>query len=288
VTAQVVPTVASLTLSPTGIALSAVGQTVQLTLMARYIDGSTKDVSSDALWTASPAPVASVEAGLVTARDLGYTTISARYPANGQTKFANVAITPPGTFVLDGRTRDPGNGGLSGVTVTHQASGRTMTTPASGEFMMGGATDSIVAFNRSGYEPVSVDTRPFTVTSLPVKYLDVAMQPVTRINAGESVTRTIAPHDMEYEIGDTHCYPCQFVRVMIPSSGTLHLDASWTESHSILHLWINGVDHPGPKVGPSSISADVSVTAGELLVYVGQAMNDNAQYVTFTLTTAMR
>jgi len=283
---QVTLILSSLTVAPTTVSLAAVGQTQQVTLTATYVDGSTKDVSGDAAWTSSAPQIASVNGGLVTATGLGATSITARYPASGsgaQSKFISIVITPPGTFVLSGGTRDPGNGPLGGVTIVHKPSG--LTTTSNGAFSLAGLTDGLVTFDHAGYEPVVIDTN--TITGSPLKSVDVPMQPVTRINAGESVSRTIAPHDMDFPVAAVHCYPCQMIRVTTSTGGTLHLETTWSETHSKLHMWINGVDYPGTAVGPSTISADVVVNAGELLVYVGQAMNNNASYVPFTLATSM-
>jgi len=188
--------------------------------------------------------------------------------------------------VATGGARDPGAGPLSGVTVVHQPSGRSVTSTSSG-FSLGGLTDGILSFSLPNYESASVDTS--TVTGEPLRYFDVPMQPVTRISAGASVNRTIAPHDMDYVVASgVHCYPCQLVRVTTASSGLLHLEMSWSESHSIVNMWINGRLYPGANVGPSSVLADLEVTGGEVLVYVGQISNTKATYVPFTLASQMQ
>jgi len=291
VTIQVNLTVTGLTLSPTIVNLTALGQTSQLTLTAAFADGSTKDVTAEAAWMSDASQIASVVGGLATATGLGQATVMGRYPAfaagtNARSKSASIVVTPPGTFVLSGRTRDPGSGELEGVTITHQASGQTTTSSSFGTFTLGGLTDGLVTFDRPIYERAVVDTSTLEGTTL--KTVDVPMQPISRINAGESATRSIAPHDMDYEIGAAHCYPCLMIHVMTPSSGTLHLNVNWTDTQSMLHVWVNGVDYPGEKAGPASVSADVPVAGGDVLVYVGQAMNTNARYVTFTIASSMR
>ena len=284
-TVRVTLTVTTVVLSATSVTLGAVGQTAQLMLTATYADGSTKDVSSEATWSSDTVAVASVaNTGVVTANRLGLARITARFPPQPD-KTATIVVTPPGTFAVEGVTRDPGNGLLSGVTIVHQASGQS-TMSANGRFALAGLTGGKLSFDRSGYETAVVDTG--TDTNTLVKSIDVPMQPLTRVDAGASVSRTIAPHDMDYLVGGMHCYPCQLVRVTTSSGGMLHVDVGWTNLQSTLHLWINGVQYPGSPTGPRSVSADVAAAAGEVLVYIGQLSNQNANYVTFTLKTEMR
>ena len=51
------------------------GQTARLIATARYSDGSTKDVTSQATWTTTDARVATVSAGAVTGVALGFVVI---------------------------------------------------------------------------------------------------------------------------------------------------------------------------------------------------------------------
>src|SRR4029079_5581279 len=121
-----------------------------------------------------------------------------------------------------------GNGPLSNVTIVHKPSG--LTTTSNGGVSLAGLTDGLVTFDHAGYEPVVIDTN--TITGTPLKSVDVPMQPVTRVNAGESVSRTIAPHDMDSPVAAVHCYPCQMIRVTTSTGGTLHLETTWSETHS--------------------------------------------------------
>lgn len=56
-----------------------IGKTVQFNLDAEYSDNSTKRVTDEATWTSSNDHVATVEKGLVTARNLGGVNIRAEY-----------------------------------------------------------------------------------------------------------------------------------------------------------------------------------------------------------------
>src|SRR4051812_36420065 len=66
----VTPTSVSVSVSPL-IQTIPPGQTARLSATARYSDGSTKDVTSQATWTSSQANVATVAAGAVTGIALG-------------------------------------------------------------------------------------------------------------------------------------------------------------------------------------------------------------------------
>jgi hypothetical protein len=104
--------------------------------------------------------------------------------------------------------------------------------------------------------------------------------------AGTSITPVLAPHDMDYIVdGTQHCYPCKLIRVST-STGTLHLQLTWSEPHSILGLWAAGNVFRGTQAGPSTLAADVSVNSGEAVVYVGKISSANStDYVMFTLAT---
>jgi hypothetical protein len=292
-TLQVSLTVTNLTVKAV-VVLSAAGQTEQLSAIATLVGGSTQDITSKTSWSSdTPQDVSVSSTGLLTANALGAATITAKYtPATGASlfRFTSVVVTPPGTFVATGRTRDPGAGSLPNVAITIQSTGQSTTSSTpNGAFAIGGLTDGMLTFNASGYDPVVFDTTTVSMESdRPSKFVDVPMQPTTRINAGGSISRTIAPHDMDFpQPGGSHCYPCQLVRVTT-SDGTLHLQVTWAEKTSILNMWINGVKYTGLGVGPSTATADVAVGAGEVLVYVGQQMNVNANYTDFTLVSTIK
>ncbi len=286
------------------VVLSAIGQTSQLKGTATLSDGTTQDVTSKTIWSVDIPTVASVSAtGLLTVTGLGLATITAKYtpppPAASLTRTTSVVATPPGMFAVQGRTRDPGQGNgqgnLSGVSIVAQPSGQSTTsvvTPeGSNNFFFGGLTDGVLSFTKSGYEPVLLDTSTVSMNpSQPSKLFDVPMQQIQRFPAGTSVSRTIAPVDVKYPQADgSICFPCQLVRVVAPSDGTLHLVVTWTDTHVVLAMWVNGVRVSGSSPGPSSVTADVAVSAGDVLVYVGQQNNTTSfNFVTFTLTTAMK
>jgi lactocepin len=74
----VAPTSMSVSVSP-AIQTIPPGQTARLIATARFSDGSTKDVTSQAIWTSSQTNVATVSAGAVTGVSLGRTVIRVNF-----------------------------------------------------------------------------------------------------------------------------------------------------------------------------------------------------------------
>ena len=116
--------------------LTTVGETSQLAAIATMSDGSEGDVTRETAWTSTDPSVATVAAGLVTVRRFGATNVSARYQTGQQIRSAFVELrpTPAGTFVIVGRVREPGQGGLAGVTVTDAASLSSVVSDQFGEY----------------------------------------------------------------------------------------------------------------------------------------------------------
>jgi hypothetical protein len=83
-------------------ALSVIGQTVQLDAGATLSNGEYPDVTSVATWQSSNAAVATVSGGLVTAVAPGTVTISATY--QGRTGTVNISVAPGNvvTAAIDG------------------------------------------------------------------------------------------------------------------------------------------------------------------------------------------
>ena len=270
--------------------LTDVGQTLQLKAIVQLQDGSSKDVTSQAIWSSDHLDVMTTAVGgVVTATGLGVGTISARYSSGGKTvsRGVTLVVTPAGTIAVTGRTRDPGTGGLNQVTIVHQPSGITKTSSSGGLFTMGGIAGGTLVFSKAGYETASVDV--LSLEGSAYKDADVPLQPIIRVNAGDAVDKTIAPHDMDYPVAaGPHCYPCLLVRVGPSPTGKVLLELTWTEKSSSMSLWINGVRYQGDVAGPTTVSADLAPGNAELMVYVGQPFNDSATYVSFRLKTVIR
>jgi Big-like domain-containing protein len=259
--------------------LSAIGETVQLAAMARYSDSTTKDISSETQWSSQFAEIATVSpGGLVTATGLGASIITAVFTSGAVIRRTVVTVvSPPGTFFVAGRVREPGSGSITDVKVVEATSGRSMMTGTDGEYSIGGLTSARLAFEKPGYEPSVIDATPNGSN-------DVAMQRVLRVPAGESVAPTLVPDDMDYAMDAAHCHPCRLIRVVNPKAGLLRLRVTWTEPHSVLDVWAAGKRFE--RTGTAfEVATDVRVDAGELLVYVGA--RSSTYCVTFGLSTVL-
>jgi hypothetical protein len=276
------------TLRVSGLAtLSSIGETSQLRATAIFSDSSTRDVTSEATWrSVNPSVLTVSPTGLVTVVDYGASTVEATYERGGAS--FQVVATPPGSFVVFGRVREPGQGGLDGVRVFDPQSGKsTITSRASGEaggFALGPLANARLMFDKEGYESREENL-------LPNQETEVALQRVILLTVGGSVTPTpLAPHDMSYEVGNDQCQPCRLIRVFSPSGGTLRLRLTWTDPRIPLSLWGNGQLYKGTS---TELTADVTVGAGELVVYVGaipavSLSVGETLYLPFTLDTSMQ
>jgi hypothetical protein len=263
--------------------LFAAGDTTQLAAIADFTDGTTREVTTESLWEAFPPEVATVtQTGLVTARALGSVGITARYPATtpAQARFAftTINITPPGTFVVSGRVREPGSGGVPGARVLMVATGQSIMTPPSGAFSLGGLTDGRLSVTKDGFEDVAV-------TAEPDGFADVPLQRVMHVEVGSApFNDLLAPNDVEYHVNaDTVCQPCRMIRVSSQTSGTVRVRITWTELQSTLNLWLNG--QMFPPTATREIVADLPITGGvEMRVHVGKIRGPVGNYVQFTFS----
>ena len=263
--------------------LTSVGETSQLTATARFVDGSTRDVSSESQWTLYPATVVTVSpSGLLTAIGLGQVSVNVRYPIVGNpSRFSSiqVIVTPPGTFTLAGRAREPGIGSLGGVLVRHLDTGQMATTSLSdGYYSFGGVTSRRLAFTRADFEPVEVDAQPNI-------YFEVAMQRVYRLSADATTSQTLAPNDMEYTIAPgVVCEPCHLVRLTTSSAGKITIRISWTGNDAPINLWANDQTFLGSGTARETV-AELTVGAGETLLYVGRrAPSSSFSHTAFSIT----
>ena len=239
--------------------LTAIGQTSQLTARAMFSDGTSRDVTAQAVWASNDTSVTVSATGLLTVVRFGVATITARYLSVS----GNISVRPsaPGTFVLAGWVREPGQGGLAGVTVTDSASRMSAQTNSGGNYVLVGlpSPDAHLRIEKNDYEPDDI-----TATQM---YADGALQRIIRLRAGEMVSPPrLAPNDFAYTFGGGACHTCRLVRLVAATAGTIHLRVTWTEPKVTLSLWANGRVFNGSATG---LDADIDVTAGESIVYVG-------------------
>ena len=254
------PVVVSVALTG-NVLLSAIGETSQLTITASLSDGTTKDITREVRWTFGDARVVTVtNDGLLTVRGLGRTYVSASYLT--KSAFTQVTATPPGTFVVAGRVRETGAGGVLDATVTDRATGLLALANQDGYFSLAALSTAQrrVSVAHDGYEPRELDADSSTD-------LDAPIQRVVRITAGDTIEPPpLAPNDLPYDFDGIHCQPCRMIRIDVPTTGDMQFVLTWqTPSHLI--LFAEGMRMTGDS-GRAEGALTIS-TPKELVVYVG-------------------
>ena len=260
---------------------TAVGQTSQLTLQGVYTDGSTRDHSADATWSSNTPTVATVTRGLVTVQKFGTAGITAAY--QGRSHFTVVTATPAGTFVFDGRVREPGAGNLSGIRVVEQISFTDTRTNGVG-FQFVAIPAARFKIDADGFEPVVYESSPAPGTTPRSVFVDIPLQRTVRLDAGHSASLTIAPNDVSYNVEGDLCNPCKLIRVFSGGPTTLTLRLTWTGPAGALKLWANNQRN---STTGTSLTVAAPTGGGQSIVYVGwtqPAGTGAGPYVTFTLS----
>jgi hypothetical protein len=273
------PTVTNVSIRPTGnFALTTIGETTQLTATATFSDNTTKDVTSDGEWRVADTRVVVVsKSGLLTVVGYGSTFINFIYGTRGAGN--GVTVTPAGTFVISGRVREPGTGGLANVVVLDTLSRRTATTDAAGEFSLAElpSLHASLRVAHEGYEPIEFDaTRP---------QVDLAIQQVVRLTAGETVKpHPLAPNDLSYTIDGERCDDCRLIRVVATRTGSLRVHVTWQQPATKLRLFVQGQIANG---GIGDLTADTQIDAPhEVLMYLGAMPSTSASHTPFTFETS--
>ncbi len=272
---------------------NGISQTGQFTATATFNNGSSRDVTADGQWQSSDMHVATVsETGEAKIAGFGTCVISFEYEK--QHAAVNVRASPPDTFTLRGRVREPGGdeyrgwfpgtegSGLPGVVVVETLSGRSAVTSANGQFAI---TDVPRRQLRLKVEKDGYETREVETTTTEREEVDLPMQRVVRLAAGETVKPAdLAPHDVPYVIGEEVCI-CRLIRVAVPRAGTVGVRVSWPNVGATMRLFAEGVT----VSGEDELSADVPVsTAREVLMYFGGMTGRWSGHVAFTFETTIR
>jgi hypothetical protein len=267
------PAVVSIALTG-NVLLTAVGETSQLTLTASLSNGTTQDVTSNGRWMIGDSRVVTVTAGgLLTVVGLGRTSVTVSYVS--KTAFTQVTATPPGTFVVAGRVREPGQGGVLNATVTDRATGLSAVANVDGLFSLAALPSAHVRLSvvQTGYEPREIDADSSTD-------LDAPIQRVVSMTAGDAVEPPpLAPNDLSYEFDGIHCQPCRMIRIAVPTTGDMEFVLTW-QSPPRLMLFAEGMRITGDS-GRANGFLTIS-TPRELVVYVGA---ESANHTKFKLTT---
>jgi TolB-like protein len=276
-----VPTITRVAISG-NVPLTTIGETAQLTATATLSDNTTKNVTTDGRWQAGDARIVTVsQTGLLSVVGFGSTWTSFTYQS--RSAGITVAATPSGTFVIAGRVREPGAGGINNVRVVDELSGRAAVTDSDGYFSLAELPrlQAHLKVEKEAYEPVEVD-----VTAAGV---DLPLQRVVRIAAGAETLRpdALAPNDLSYTVDGMSCKPCRLIRVVVPQAGTLHVGVKWTVTASKLSLFAEGQVVAGAA---GAVAAEIPVNGpSEVLIYLGAAPpNTVLDHTPFSLETSMR
>jgi len=263
--------------------LTAIGQSSQLTVNALYVDGSAKDVTADTTWASNATSVVTVSRGLITAVALGTATVTAQY--GGKSVGSTITVAPAGTFILDGRVREPGGGSLANVRVVEQISLTDTKTNSAGSFRLFPLSSARIRIDHPDFETFEREiAKPGALTR--AVFLDVPLQRVVRIDAGLSRSNlVIAPNDVSYTVAGDLCNPCKLIRVISGGPTTLTLRLAWTGAPpGALKLWASGARN---STTGSSIVVNVPTNGGQSLVYVGWTLPEGqgaSQYAFFSFS----
>jgi hypothetical protein len=256
--------------------LTAIGETSQLSVTATYTNGNTMNVSTQVRWISNSAAVATMSPdGLLTAAGFGSTTITAYLPDTGTSRSVSVTVLAPGTFVVSGRVREPGAGSLSGVRISDPVSGLSTLSGGDGDYQLVSVRSLRIVFEKAGYESRTIDASGSD---------DVPMQPIARVGMGGSVTTTIAPNDLSYQVTPgAVCEPCRLVRIATTPGARLEVRATWPTPQARVMLWVEGrlFDRVGNVL---EIVAEGTGTSQEMIVYATMIRLPGSFHVPVTIT----
>jgi hypothetical protein len=146
-----------------------IGSTLQLTATATLDDenGTSADVTSIVTWTSSDETVATISAGgLVTAQELGWTTITAVHPISGVSATTSVFVTDVLGLSYVALSRGSVIGGGS-VAITGTVVLTAIATHDA-ELTLWSTNEDVVTVPGSVVVPAGEDRASFAVTTMPV------------------------------------------------------------------------------------------------------------------------
>ena len=132
----------------------APGESQQLTLNARWSDGTTTDVTSQTTWQTNSSRTLTVTAsGVLTGVANGEATVSGRY--SGMTRSRSLLVLPAGTFRLRGQVKEAGLA-LDGASISVESAGvkQSAQTVFGGAYVFYGvAGRTAIEARKDGYHP---------------------------------------------------------------------------------------------------------------------------------------
>jgi hypothetical protein len=259
--------------------LATAGDQAQFTATARMNDGTQQDVTRQVVWRSTDPAVATVTpGGLVTATGLGVTEIQASFGILEAAR--TLIVSPVPTYSSKGWVRSPGASAVAGVLVSEPVSRRWTVTSSDGQYSLIGLIGPMLLFEKDGYESVEINAVPNGIEN------DAAMQQLIRIAPGGVVDDRLAPHDLYYLVDGQSCEPCRRIRIVVPGSGTLRLELTWTLSRAGFRIHAGGRVFSPSAADALSLGAELDVAGGETLVYVGANRTTSREYFPYLLTTS--
>jgi hypothetical protein len=168
------------------------GQAAQFTAVATYSDGSTRDVTSEAVWNANPKYLGLVSPGTFLPEANGESHVNASFSGR-HANVTGVVIVPAGTYRLTGTVREEGIP-LRGVKVVIETETGRLTTSVGDDgayTVYGVAGRTRVKIETEGYEPAFKDA---TVTGHErIDFNLVLSRPRRDVSGRYAVTFTTAP-----------------------------------------------------------------------------------------------
>ena len=186
--------------------------------------------------------------------------MSARF--SNKNAVTTVTATPPGTFVISGRVREPGQGGVLDAMITDRGTGFSTMANVDGIFQLGAlpTPQARLGITKAEYEPRELDATSSTDVDAPI-------QRIVRLTAGDSIEPApLAPNDLSYDVDGARCEPCRMIRVIVPTTGDMQLVLTW-DALAKLTLYGSGMALTGDN-GRAEGFLTIS-TPHELVVYVG-------------------
>ena len=148
------PALALVTTELVGPSRIAPGESQQLTLNARWSDGTTTDVTSQTTWQTNSSRTLTVTAsGVLTGVANGEATVSGRY--SGMTRSRFLLVLPAGTFRLRGQVKEA-DLGLNDVSISIESAGLRQTAQTvlgGGYAFYGVAGRTAIEARKDGYHP---------------------------------------------------------------------------------------------------------------------------------------
>ena len=129
-------TLSSIRATPAEIRFDAIGQTMQLSVLALFSDGTSRDVTAEATWEITNPGIASIEGSVLTGRALGTTSFGAHYQGKGSWSTLTVEVPAEQLVPVSGVVRDQYGRPVASAAISSPVMVFGATTDANGAFVL--------------------------------------------------------------------------------------------------------------------------------------------------------